>query len=185
MARRFEGANPPAAREAAGRRTTAVAQRAARKRGLMHETTFTVGHIFCGIGGKALGAAAARAAFGDASARFVTLGGIDVDPLACRDFEMLAGAPALCRDVHGLEPADLRRFFGRCAPDLIMMSPPCKGFSGLLSAKRAAEPKYQRMNALMERALFLIAATWKTPPKLVFVENVPRIASRGRDTVRR
>lgn len=146
---------------------------------------FTVGHIFCGIGGKALGASAARAALGDASARFVTLGGIDVDPMSCRDFEMLTGAPSLCADVHALEPADLRRFFGRTAPDLVMLSPPCKGFSGLLSARRAQEPKYQRMNALMERALFLIAATWKTPPKLVFVENVPRIASRGRDTVRR
>lgn len=147
--------------------------------------TFTVGHIFSGIGGKALGAAAAIATFGDASARFQTLGGIDIDPLACRDFEALTGAPSLCADVHEIEPADLRRFFGRRAPDLIMMSPPCKGFSGLLSAKRATEAKYQRLNALMERALFLISATWKTPPKLVFVENVPRIASRGRDTVRR
>lgn len=148
-------------------------------------TTYTVAHMFCGIGGKALGAAAAVATFGAATARFETLGGIDIDPLACRDFEALTGAPALCADVHELQPADLRRFFGRRAPDVIMMSPPCKGFSGLLSAKRALEEKYQRMNALMERALFLIASTWPTPPSLVFVENVPRIASRGRDTVRR
>lgn len=147
--------------------------------------TFTVGHLFCGIGGKALGAAAAVAELGDATAKFRTLGGIDIDPLACRDFETLTGAPALCADVHELEPAHLRRFFGRRAPDLIMMSPPCKGFSGLLPAKRAAEEKYQRLNALMERGLFLISATWKTPPRLVFVENVPRIASRGKDTVRR
>lgn len=40
---------------------------------------FTVGHIFSGIGGKALGAAAAVATFGNASARFETIGGIDVD----------------------------------------------------------------------------------------------------------
>lgn len=147
--------------------------------------TFTVGHIFCGIGGKALGAAAAVAAFGDATARFETVGGIDVDPLACRDFEALTGAPALCADVHELQPADLRRFFGRRAPDLIMMSPPCKGFSGLLSAKLAATERYQRMNTLMERALFLMCSTWKVGPKLAFVENVPRIQSRGRDTIRR
>ncbi len=107
---------------------------------------FTVAHIFCGIGGKALGAAAAVATHGDASATFETIGGIDVDELACRDFEMLTGSPALCADVHDLEPADLRRFLGRTAPDVVMMSPPCKGFSGLLSAKRASEPKYQRMN---------------------------------------
>lgn len=146
---------------------------------------FRIAHIFCGIGGKGLGAREAVAAFGDASATFETIGGIDVDPRACRDFEMLVGAPSLCADVHDLEPADLIRFFGPVAPDVVMLSPPCKGFSGLLSAKRATEPKYQRMNALMERALFLIASTWPTPPKLVFVENVPRIASRGRDTVRR
>ena len=41
------------------------------------------------------------------------------------------------------------------------------------------------MNTLMERALFLICSTWPTPPGLVFVENVPRIASRGKAMVRR
>lgn len=147
--------------------------------------TFRIAHIFCGIGGKGLGAARAIARHGDIEARFETIGGIDFDPQACKDFEMLVGAPALCADVHELEPADLLRFLGPEAPDAIMMSPPCKGFSGLLSAKRAAEPKYQKMNALMERALFLVLSTWKTPPKLIFVENVPRIASRGKATIRR
>lgn len=146
---------------------------------------FTIGHIFCGIGGKAIGAAAAVATYGDVAATFETIGGIDVDPLACRDFESLTGAPSLCADVHDLEPAALREFFGRTAPDVVMMSPPCKGFSGLLSAKRAALEKYQRMNSLMERALFLVCSSWARPPKLVFVENVPRIQSRGRATIRR
>lgn len=147
--------------------------------------TFRIAHIFCGIGGKGLGAARAIARHGDIEAHFETIGGIDFDAQACKDFEMLVGAPALCADVHELEPADLLRFFGPVAPDAIMMSPPCKGFSGLLSAKRAKEPHYQRMNQLMERALFLVLSTWATPPKLIFVENVPRIASRGKDTVRR
>lgn len=146
---------------------------------------FRIAHIFCGIGGKGLGAARAIARYGDVEASFETIGGIDFDPQACKDFEMLVGAPALCADVHELEPADLVKFLGPVAPDVIMMSPPCKGFSGLLSAKRAKEPKYQRMNALMERALFLLLSAWPTPPKLIFVENVPRIASRGKDTIRR
>lgn len=146
---------------------------------------FTIAHFFCGIGGKGLGAAAAIARIGNVEATFETIGGIDFDPLACRDFEMLVGAPALCADVHELQPADLIKFFGETAPDVIMLSPPCKGFSGLLSAKRAKEPHYQRMNALMERALFLIVSTWPTPPKLVFVENVPRIMSRGKETIGR
>ncbi len=146
---------------------------------------FTIAHIFCGIGGKGMGAAAAVGTFGDVSATFETIGGIDLDPLACRDFEQLVGAPALCADIFDLEPADLIRFFGPVAPDVFMLSPPCKGFSALLSATKAKTAKYQRMNQLMERALFLICATWPTPPKLIFVENVPRIVSRGAETLRR
>lgn len=145
---------------------------------------FTIAHFFCGIGGSALGTQAAEARFADRSAVFETIGGIDFDARACRDFERLTGAPALCADVHELEPAKLRKFLGKRAPDVVMMSPPCKGFSGLLSAKRAQEEKYQRMNALMLRSLFLVAETWKQPPSLVFVENVPRIDSRGKDMVR-
>jgi site-specific DNA-cytosine methylase len=147
--------------------------------------TYRIAHIFCGIGGKGLGAKEALAQFGEHEATFETIGGIDFDAQACRDFEMLVGAPTLCADVHQLEPADLLAFFGPESPDVVMMSPPCKGYSGLLSAKRAREDKYQRMNMLMERALFLVCATWKRPPKLIFVENVPRIMSRGRDTIGR
>lgn len=142
-------------------------------------------HFFCGIGGKAIGFAHAVAAHGDVEATFETIGGIDFDELACRDFEMLTGAPALCADVHELEPADLLRFAGPVAPDVVAMSPPCKGLSGLLSERKAAEDKYQRMNTLMHRALLLVSATWETPPKLIFVENVPRMQSRGRDVVRK
>ena len=145
---------------------------------------FSILHFFCGCGGSGIGAAAAAARFGDHEAAFETIGGIDVDARACRDFERLVRAPALCVDVHELEPARLRRFAGRRRPDVVMMSPPCKGFSGLLSARRALEEKYQRMNALMLRSLFLVAETWPDRPPLIFVENVPRIDSRGKDTVR-
>lgn len=145
---------------------------------------FRILHFFAGIGGSALGTGAAEARFGDVTATFETVGGIDLDARACRDFERLTGAPSLCVDVHELEPAALRKFAGKTAPDVVMMSPPCKGFSGLLSAKRAAEPKYQLMNTLLIRALFLLAETWRKPPALVFVENVPRVASRGAEMVR-
>lgn len=150
----------------------------------MTEKTFRVLQVFCGLGGKGLGAKDARAVFGDASARFETIGGIDIDAQACRDFEVLVGAPTLCIDIHELEPAQLRAFVGDEAPDAVMMSPPCKGFSGLLSAKRAKEPKYERMNTLMLRALFLLCETWERPPSLIFVENVPRITSRGKKMLR-
>lgn len=145
--------------------------------------TFTIFHFFAGIGGKGLGAANALAKFGDHEATFETIGGIDIDEQACRDFEMLVGAPCHAMDVHKMEPADLRRIAGDRAPDAIMLSPPCKGLSALLSAKKAKEPAYQEMNQLMLRAIFLICSTWDTPPSLIFIENVPRMASRGKAVV--
>ena len=142
---------------------------------------YTIFHFFAGIGGKGLGAAHSIARRGDHEATFRTIGGIDNDPLACRDFEMLVGAPCHEADVHKMEPADLLRMGGEQSPDAIMLSPPCKGLSALLSSKKAQEEKYQEMNQLMLRALFLVCSTWEVP--LIFVENVPRMASRGRDIV--
>lgn len=147
----------------------------------MTDHVFTVAHMFCGIGGSALGAAAASAKFGEHTARFVTLGGIDFDTKACQDFEDLTGAPALVADIHTLQPAELLAFLGPRRPDVVMSSPPCKGFSRLISSRKAAEPKYQRMNRLLLDALFLLTSTWDEPPPLMFFENVPGIDHRGKD----
>ena len=152
--------------------------------GAATEHVFTIGHLFSGIGGGALGTAAAVARFGGHAARFHTLPGIDLDELACRDFEYLVDAPAHVRDVHDLSPSSLRDLWGPRRPDAVLMSPPCKGFSGLLAAKRAAEPQYQRMNSLLLRGLFLLTETWDEPPPILFVENVPRITARGIDMLR-
>lgn len=146
----------------------------------MSDHEFTIFHFFAGIGGKGLGAAKSAAERAGHRATFSTIGGVDIDPLACRDFTMLVGAPCHQADVHTMQPADLIRFAGEKAPDAIMLSPPCKGLSALLSSKKALEERYQEMNQLMLRALFLACATWTPPPPLIFVENVPRMASRGR-----
>lgn len=143
---------------------------------------YTMAHFNSGIGGSALGTGAAEARVGDHVAKFKTLGGVDIDPLACEDFRRLTGAPALCVDMHELEPAQLREFMPQ-APDVLMASPPCKGFSGLLSAKKAKDEKYQKMNKLLLRGLFLACSTWDQPPALIFIENVPRIATRGKELV--
>ncbi len=141
---------------------------------------FTVLHPFCGAGGSALGTAKSTARFAGFEGRFTNLGGIDNDEDACKDFEHLTGVPALCTDMHTLTPAELRRYVGDRTPDFVMASPPCKGFSALLGATRAAEPKYQLMNTLLIDMLFLMLSTWERPPGLIFIENVPRIASRGK-----
>ena len=72
------------------------------------------------------------------------------------------------------------------APDVVFLSPPCKGLSGLLSGKLAGSPKYQALNDLVCRGLWLVSEAFKDdPPRLIILENVPRIQTRGRALIDR
>lgn len=147
----------------------------------MTKHTFTALFPFCGLGAGARGFVDAGVRILGTEARFRSVGGIDLDPESCADFEMLTGSPALCADVATLTPGELLRFAGLHAPDVVFMSPPCKGFSGLLSKKAARSAKYQRMNRLVLDWTRLMLEAWgDDPPGLVLLENVPRIASRGK-----
>jgi len=143
------------------------------------ERTFSAGFLFCGLGAGARGFIDASARLGKHEARFRNLGGIDNDPLACEDFEKLSGGAALCADLAKLTPPLLRDAWGDEAPDAVFLSPPCKGFSGLLSKKSAEKEKYQALNRLVLQGMFLICETWARPPTLIVLENVPRISTRG------
>ncbi len=155
-------------------------------------------HLFCGIGGGAAGFNLAHARVGTMEGRFRCLGGVDVDPSAVRDFQRLSGVPGTCIDLfdrdqylawHGHEPPadwreatpdDIRRAAGNERPHIVFTSPPCTGFSGLLSESRSASAKYQALNRLTVRGLFLMFEAWADdPPEFVLMENVPRIATRG------
>ena len=156
-------------------------------------------HGFLGCGGGAMGFNKGKARVGNMVARFRCLGGFDVDPAACRDFKRLVGVEATCLDLfdrqqyidfHGKEPPvgwreatpeDIRRSAGYERPHIVFLSAPCKGFSGLLSETRSKGAKYQALNRLAVRALFLLLEAWEDdPPELFIFENVPRIATRGR-----
>ena len=156
-------------------------------------------HLFCGLGGGARGFNRGHARVGQLVARMRCLGGIDVDPAACRDFEHLAEAPATCLDLfdreqyrafHGCEPPegwreatpdDIRRAFGGERPNIIFSSPPCKGLSGLLSQEMSQSERYQALNRLTVRGVTLALQAYNDdPPEFVLFENVPRIATRGR-----
>ena len=158
---------------------------------------FGVLHLFCGIGGGALGFQESAGEWRGMHGRFATLGGVDVDPEACADFARLTGVPATCLDLfarddyrafHGHEPpedwreattADLRAAAGG-RPDVIFGSPPCKGFSSLLPKAQAESRKYEALNRLAVRGIALALEAWSdNPPGLVILENVPRITSRG------
>ncbi|MFA5383973.1 MAG: DNA cytosine methyltransferase [Eubacteriales bacterium] len=159
---------------------------------------FTVLHLFSGLGGAALGFQQAVEEYRGMVGRFRTLAGIDVDPEACADFRRLTGSPAIEMDLfsrndyiafHGhqppadwqeAEPEDLLLAAGGEYPDVIFLSPPCKGFSGLLPAKKASSDKYLALNNLVTRGLKLtLEAFADNLPSVIMLENVPRITSRG------
>ena len=135
---------------------------------------YSVLHLFCGLGGGALGFQAARASWRGLGGCFRTVGGIDNNGEACKDFEALTGAPAWKANIATLTARELREAVPG-PPDVVFMSPPCKGFSGLLSAKSAKTEKYQAMNRLVVQSIFLVTKAWRRPPKLILLENVPRI----------
>ncbi|MGY2455598.1 DNA cytosine methyltransferase, partial [Pseudomonas aeruginosa] len=116
-----------------------------------------------------------------------------------RDFERLAGVPGTLLDLftrdqyvrfHGKEPPagwreatpeDIRRAAGGRRPDAVFISSPCKGASGLLSEKMSLTPKYQALNELTLRCIWLMGEAWADDPvPLIVFENVPRLATRGR-----
>lgn len=156
-------------------------------------------HLFCGLGGGAKGFNKASPRVGNMVGKFRCLGGVDVDAPAIRDFERLTGARGTVLDLfdrsqfvdfHGMEPpagwreatpADIQRAAGNERPHIVFLSAPCKGFSGLLSETRSKTGKYQALNRLTLRGVWLmLEAFHDDPPELIVFENVPRIANRGR-----
>lgn len=137
--------------------------------------------LFCGIGAGALGFLNARVSLSGTNASFRSLGGVDIDAVACRTFEKLTGSPAYAEDLATMSPHRLRELFGQTAPDVLFMSPPCQGLSGLLSEKKSNTPKYRALNELAVVGLDLALGAWGARgPGLIIFENVPRIATRGR-----
>ncbi len=166
---------------------------------LTSDVEIRVFHFFCGLGGGAKGFNRGAARIGTMRAKFRCLGGIDVDPASIRDFERLAGVRGTVLDLFSLEQyqafhgkmppsgwreagiADIHRAAGDERPHIVFLSAPCKGFSGLLSETASKTAKYQALNGLTLRGVFLMLEAWKNdPPELIVFENVPRIAKRGR-----
>ena len=152
----------------------------------------------CGIGGQDLGFEQSEHEYKGIKGSFETLAGYDNDPVVCRNFERITGNKAINADLfsreqyilfHGHEPGldwqelmpeDIRKQCGQ-TPDMIMMSPPCKGFSRLLPKKTSQLPKYQALNLLPERIFDLVLDAWFDDlPAILLMENVPGIRDKGR-----
>ena len=160
---------------------------------------YQVLHLFCGSGGGALGFQNAQSEFKHLRGKFETICGIDVDAEACVDFEKITGSRAIQMDLftredyilfHGkepsadwreIEPEDIRNACNGVKPDAVFLSPPCKGYSGLLPEASAKSAKYQALNRLVVRSMWLVLEAFrdKVPP-VILLENVPRITSRGK-----
>lgn len=156
-------------------------------------------HLFCGLGSGAAGMNDARAELGPLRAQFRCIGGVDIDTAGLADFERLTGVAGTRLDLfdreqfiahHGQEPprewreagpADIRQAANGEFPNIVFLSSPCKGLSGLLAETLSVSPRYQALNRLTVRGVMLMLEAFKDdPPDLVIFENVPRIATRGR-----
>jgi site-specific DNA-cytosine methylase len=125
-------------------------------------------HLCGGSGGGGLGAL--RAGMPGRS--------IDIDPGACRNFEKLTGQQALCTDITKMKPGDLRDFDGDEAPDVVLTSSPCKGFSRCMGEEKAETEHYQNLNQIAVDSVHLALSTWRRPPPIVFFEMVPGIKTK-------
>ncbi|VVT03032.1 Site-specific DNA methylase [Marinobacter salarius] len=156
-------------------------------------------HLFCGLGSGAKGFNKANPRVGSMEGEFSCIGGIDIDAVAIANFESLTGCPGTVRDLMSAEqyqafhgcpppegwqeatPADIQNAAGGQRPHIVFLSAPCKGFSGLLSQNLSNSAKYQALNELTLRGIWLSLEAWKDDPaELMIFENVPRIANRGR-----
>lgn len=165
----------------------------------MHKRVLKHFHMCCGLGGGAKGFNKAKPVVGNVQAEWICIGGVDVDPAGLRDFQRLSGVPGTLLDLftrdqyarfHGKEPPidwreataeDIRRAAGNQRPDAGFISSPCKGASGLLSEAMSKTPKYQALNELTLRCMWLLCEAWPNDPvPLIVFENVPRLAKRGR-----
>ncbi|POZ80251.1 DNA cytosine methyltransferase [Burkholderia contaminans] len=152
-----------------------------------------------GLGGGAKGFQEAMSQVGEKIAMWRCIGGIDNDPAACRDFKSLVGVDCTLMDLftraqytafneaeppegwREVTPDDVRRAAGYEHPHCVFISSPCKGASGLLSETLSRTPKYQALNELTLRCVWLMCEAWKDDPvELIVFENVPRLANRGR-----
>lgn len=158
-------------------------------------------HAFVGAGGGKAGFGDARPVMAGLEGYFRYIGGIDVDTRAVQTADRVfpRECPSTVMDLfdrdqytafHGkpppqdwceATPADIQRAAHNEAPNVVFLSAPCKGFSGLMSENRSLTDKYQALNRLAERAMWLMLEAWADDPAEFYLfENVPRIATRGR-----
>lgn len=159
--------------------------------------------LFGGIGGETKGLMKSQVEYGGKVYRFKILGSVDFDPIACFNHDLICGEKtSICMDLftreqyiawNGHEPPpewrevtpwDMWVAMGQQVPFFLFTSPPCKGLSGLLPEKSAKTDKYQALNQLTVRGIWLVLEACRLYgdrlPAIIQLENVPRIRTRGK-----
>lgn len=167
---------------------------------IQYKTAFI---LFGGIGGETKGLKDSQIEYGGKVYRFKILGSVDYDPVACHNHDLITGEKtSICMDLftreqytawHGQEPPpdwkeltpwDMWVALGYQVPFFLFTSPPCKGLSGLLPEKSAKTAKYQALNQLTVRGIWLVLQACiqygDGLPAIIQLENVPRIRTRGK-----
>jgi site-specific DNA-cytosine methylase len=172
-------------------------------------TQRTAAILFGGIGGFSAGLMQSKVeAYGNVH-QFKVLCSIDFDPTACHNHDLITGEQTAVNmdlfdrqqyiDWNGHEPPDdwkeitpwdIWVAFGYQVPDYIFLSPPCKGYSGLLPEGKSKSVKYQALNRLTLRGLVLVLEACRLYgdgelPMFIHFENVPRITTRGKSILER
>lgn len=166
---------------------------------MMDSKVYSHFQLFCGLGGLAAGFDDARESAYGLEGSFECIGAVDVCADAVLRFNRYCRSPVAREgdlfsraqyraywdrepgaDWHEMTPVDLRNIAGGRSPDVVGTSPPCRGYSGLVSQKKSRSEKYKALNELAFRGVWLALEAWEDdPPALWVLENVPGITSRG------
>jgi DNA (cytosine-5)-methyltransferase 1 len=122
-------------------------------------------NLFCGAGGLTLGLK---------KAGFNVLAGVEVNPEIAKTYK--ANHPEiklLIKDVRKVTGADIFELTGKEKIDLVAGCPPCQGFSQLTE-------KYKRYDLRNELILEMARLIEEIKPKMVMMENVPGIVTKGK-----
>ncbi|MCJ7786642.1 DNA cytosine methyltransferase, partial [Patescibacteria group bacterium] len=121
--------------------------------------------LFCGAGGLTLGLK---------KAGFEVVAGVELKPEITKTYKANhRKTKLLIKDVRQVTGREILKLTKRKKIDLIAGCPPCQGFSQLTE-------KYKREDSRNDLVLEMARIIEEIKPKMVMMENVPKIATKGK-----
>lgn len=124
--------------------------------------------LFCGAGGLTLGLK---------KAGFEVVAGVELKPEIAKTYKANhKKTKLLIKDVRQATGEEIFKLTGKKEIDLIAGCPPCQGFSQLTE-------KYKRDDPRNDLVLEMARIVEEIEPRMVMMENVPGIATKGKDVL--